>query len=169
MITERIIITFNPDGTFRGASATDFVGQPVDVSKAELPKLGIDIASLAKVAELEAQVAGLPEKDTQIKSLTEQLATANATIAELTAPPVGIQPIKAWQAKAVLALAGLLDAAAAVIDSLDEPQRTVVQSAWDNNADFSRTSQTVLALAAALQLTDEQLDAMFQQGASLTV
>ena len=168
---ERIVITLNQDGTFRGASVNDFSGlpQPLDVEALAELFPTVDAASLARVAELEVEVAGIEEKDQQIASLTEQAAALQARIDELTAPPTGPQPIKAWQAKAVLALAGLLDGAVAVIDSLDEPQKTVVRSAWDNNADFARDSQTVLALAAALQLTDEQLDGMFAQAAALTV
>lgn len=81
----------------------------------------------------------------------------------------GAATIRAWQAKAVLELSGLLPAAVAAIDALAEPDRTVVKSAWDNNADFSRQSSTVIALAAALNLTEPQLDAMFEQAAALTV
>ena len=77
--------------------------------------------------------------------------------------------IKAWQAKAVLSLSGLLTSAEAAIDALPEPRLTIVSSAWANNADFSRDSQTIASLAVALELTSEQLDAMFLQAADLAI
>lgn len=148
MTTERIIICFHPDGTFRGASATDYGGQPVEISASEIPSLGIDIAALARIAELEAEIAALQ------------------TAPQEQAPP---DAIKAWQAKAVLLLMGLLAASESVIESLEEPQRTIIKSAWDNNADFPRQSPTILSIAAALSLSEEQVNTMFEQAASLSV
>ena len=77
--------------------------------------------------------------------------------------------IRAWQAKAILKMQGMLEAAESVIASLPEPQKTVVESAWLNQADFARDAQTIVALAAALGLTEEQLDEMFAQGAALSI
>ena len=160
---ERILITFNRDGTFRGASNYGWDGMPAPLDVAALAALFPDLnaAAVARVGELEAAANESAAKDAQIAQL-------EARIAELTAPQ-NVVTIRAWQAKAVLALSGLLEAAEQVIAALDEPQRTVVQSAWANNADFSRQSPTILSLAAALQITEEQLDAMFEQGAALTV
>lgn len=89
----------------------------------------------------------------------EELAARNA-------PP---SSLRAWQAKAVLSMANLLEPAEQVIAGLPEPQKTVVTSAWQNNSDFDRESQTIITLAAALGLTSEQLDDMFRQGAALTI
>ena len=77
--------------------------------------------------------------------------------------------IKAWQAKAVLKMNGLFEAAEAAIAALPEPQKTVVESAWINQADFARTSETVTSLATALGITAEQMDAMFIQAEELVV
>lgn len=56
---ERIVITFHPDGTFRGASLTDFEGLPVPVDQSRLGELvpGINQAAIARVAELESELA----------------------------------------------------------------------------------------------------------------
>ena len=56
---ERIIITFQGDGTFRGASLTDFEGLPVPVDESRLGELvpGINQAAIARVAELEDELA----------------------------------------------------------------------------------------------------------------
>ncbi len=89
------------------------------------------------------------------------------------APPVSgarvPQSIANWRAKAALELAGLTIAVETAMQALDEPARTVALSAWSNGADLARRGATVLALAAALELTEEQVDALFVTGASLTV
>lgn len=56
---ERIVITFHGDGTFRGASITDFEGLPVPVDQSRLGELvpGINQAAIARVAELESELA----------------------------------------------------------------------------------------------------------------
>ena len=136
---------FDDDGT-TVLSARALPAVPLDFPLSESILGAVNAAALARIAELEAE-----------------LEAAKAT------PEPDATSIRAWQAKAVLQLSGLLDAAEATIDALEEPQRTVVKSAWANNADFSRTAQTIVALAAALGLTEEQLDAMFAQAAALTV
>jgi len=81
---ERIVITFNVDGTFRGASAQDFNGLPMPVDQAELATQLPDLNSafLARVAWLEAQLATAPTseqlaaKEAEIASLHEQLEAA---------------------------------------------------------------------------------------------
>ena len=133
------------EGETVSAKITPAKALPVPLAESLLGEVNAGL--LTRVAELEAQLLE----------------------AQAGAPAQPTTTIRAWQAKAVLALSGLLEAAEAVIDALDEPQRTVVQSAWANNADFSRQSATILNLAAALGITEEQLDAMFLQGAALTV
>jgi hypothetical protein len=108
----------------------------------------VNAAALARIAELEAEIAALQSSATE---------------------PAPTDSIKAWQAKAVLSLMGLLTAAETAIESLDEPQRTIIKSAWDNNADFPRQSPTILSLAVALSLSEEQVNDMFEQAASLSV
>ena len=163
MTTERIIICFHPDGTFRGASATDYGGQPVEISALELPNLGIDIAALARVSELETIVSSIPEKDQHLAELTEQLETANARITELTAPPVvpslisnlhaaftSTLPLKAQVAFAgpyaivrTLILADQMQLAASYIASVPVP------------AEFELAKQSIIDLIAGATLPPE--------------
>ena len=84
--------------------------------------------------------------------------------------------IKAWQAKAVLAATPhpdggtMLAAAEAAIAAMPEGmEKIAIQSAWANNADFSRTAPTIVALAATLGINDARLNAMFIAAAALTV
>lgn len=119
---------------------------PTELSESLLGSINAGL--LARIAELESELAAAKEQP---------------------APTTDPTTIRSWQAKAVLAISGLLEAAEATIAALPEPDRTIVTSAWDNNANFSRQSPTILALAADLKLTEEQLDAMFQQAAALTI
>jgi hypothetical protein len=84
--------------------------------------------------------------------------------------------ITAWQAKAALALtphaqAGTMFVAAeAAIQAMAEgTEKIVVQSAWNNNADFKRTSPTILAFGKALGMTNVDLNNLFRLAGSLTV
>lgn len=99
---------------------------------------------------------------------------------ELVAPSVP-ESITAWQAQAALKLTPysgggtLYDAAAAAIAGMEEStpeeamQKVVVQTAWDNNANFSRNSATILSFASTLGLTDSDLDQLFITGSRLSV
>lgn len=63
-----------------------------------------------------------------------------------------------FQAKAALHLAGLLPAVEAAIAQADP----VTQLAWAEAVEYRRNSPTILALAGALELTDEQVDDLFR-------
>ena len=90
-------------------------------------------------------------------------------------PPVP-SSITAWQAKAALSMtphpqAGtMLVAAEATIAAMpDGSEKIVVQSAWANNANFERTSPTILSFGSALGMTSDDLVNLFRLGGSLTV
>lgn len=87
----------------------------------------------------------------------------------LSLPPRVPREIAAWRAKAVLEIAGLLPQVEALITAMPEPAGTVVRRAWHDNAPLERQGQTVLSLSSSLNLSDEQLDAMFIQAASLQI
>jgi len=74
---ERIIITFTQDGTFRGASVTDFAGKPEPLDDAALNALfpAVNASSLARVTTLEEELAALT---TAKDSATTELETATA-------------------------------------------------------------------------------------------
>ena len=63
-----------------------------------------------------------------------------------------------FQAKAALHLAGLLPAVEAAIAQADP----LTQMAWAEAVEYSRHSPAILALAGALELTDEQVDDLFR-------
>lgn len=84
-------------------------------------------------------------------------------------PPHIPREIQNWRAKAVLAGMGLLDTINAAIEAMPEPDRTVARLAWHGDAKLARRGKTVLGMAAALGLTDTQVDAMFTAAAALEV
>lgn len=69
-----------------------------------------------------------------------------------------------FQAKAALHSAGLLPAVEAAIAQADP----VTQLAWAEAVEYRRNSPTILALAAALELSDEQVDDLFRTAMQIT-
>jgi len=124
---ERIIITFTQDGTFRGASVTDFAGQPKPLDDAALNALfpAVNASSLARVTTLEEELAALT---TAKESATTELETATARGDSLESQLTETQTQLATaqgEASSVPSLQSQLDAANARIAELeavpDEP------------------------------------------------
>lgn len=79
--------------------------------------------------------------------------------------PVIPQVVSRFQARAALHLADLLDP---VESLMSDPQTdTLARLAWTDAQEFRRDSPTLVAMAAALSLTDEQLDQLFITAAGL--
>lgn len=95
------------------------------------------------------------------------LAEHEAMLAEWVAgyvppppPPVPVpQKVTAFQAKAALLHANLLDAVEAMMAHADTPR--IVKLAWLETLHFERTSPTVAAMAAALKLSAADVDQLF--------
>lgn len=77
------------------------------------------------------------------------------------------QSITMRQARLCLHRHGLLDAVQPAIDSLPEPDRTAAQIEWDYSSAVERERGFVLMIAQALGISDEQLDALFIEAATL--
>lgn len=86
-----------------------------------------------------------------------------------TLPPVVPKEIANWRARAVLELAGLLPAVEAALAAMPGDEGVVVRHAWDAGAPLVRAGATVTAMAGTLNLTSEQVDAMFIQAAALEI
>lgn len=81
-------------------------------------------------------------------------------------PPEPVpQSVTRFQARAALHLAGLLPQVEALMSdpATDPPARI----AWQDAQEFRRQSPTVLAMAQALGLSEQQLDQLFTTAASL--
>jgi hypothetical protein len=82
-------------------------------------------------------------------------------------PVVVPQSITPRQARLALLGAGLLETVQAAFAEIPEPQRTAAQIEWDYALTIERGSPLVAQMAAALGMTDEQVDALFVAGAQL--
>ncbi|MCX8016370.1 MAG: hypothetical protein N2690_00505 [Rhodocyclaceae bacterium] len=72
------------------------------------------------------------------------------------------------QARLALLAAGLLDDVEAAIAAIpDETQRRAVQIEWEYAQEVRRDSSLVQQLAARLELSDAQIDALFEQASRL--
>jgi hypothetical protein len=69
------------------------------------------------------------------------------------------QVVSRFQARAALYQAGLFDQIETLMQNSETPM--LARLAWQDAQEFKRQSPTVLAMASALGLNDEQLDSLF--------
>ena len=82
------------------------------------------------------------------------------------APPPSVpQVVSRFQARAALHLAGLLESVEALM--ADPATPALAKLAWQDAQEFKRTSPTVLTMADALGLTEEQIDSLFTTAAGI--
>jgi hypothetical protein len=110
---ERIIITFNKDGSFRGSSVQDFDGSPKPLDEARLKAIApsINEAALAEIVRLEAEHAEAEtdlaaqvetlttERDgllSQVEALAAQVEALTKAQEVIDLPPVEPQPIPTY-------------------------------------------------------------------------
>lgn len=75
------------------------------------------------------------------------------------------QAVTRFQARAALLQAGLLDQVNTMMADPGTP--AIAKLAWQDAQEFRRNSPTVLAMAAALGLSDVQLDQLFTTAAGI--
>lgn len=85
-------------------------------------------------------------------------------------PPVVVSPVvpesvSRFQARMALRNAGLFEAAEAAMADQETP--IIAVEAWQTAQEFRRASPTVAAMAAALELTAQQLDELFIAAAAI--
>ena len=83
-------------------------------------------------------------------------------------PPSSIpQVVTMRQARLALLQQGLLASIQPAIDALDEPHRSAANIEWEYSQTVERTRPFVLTLGEELELTDDDLDALFTLAATL--
>lgn len=92
-----------------------------------------------------------------------------AEVAEHLSPPPAAVPrsITMRQARLLLHSRNMLTLVQEAIDSLDEPPRIAAQIEWDYSSTMERNKPFVAMIAGHIGLTDEDLDAMFIEAATL--
>lgn len=94
----------------------------------------------------------------------ETVQIGGAAVVQLMrpAPAEPIVPVVTRrQALRALFEAGLLASVEAAINALSEPARTAARIDWDNATEFRRDFPLLAQLAAAIGLSDAQVDALF--------
>jgi hypothetical protein len=93
---------------------------------------------------------------------------AEGNVPEPYVPPLPAVPqsVTRFQALAVLAAGGYLPTIRTYIATLD--QNNVQRLAWENAADWERSSPTLNALATMLNLTSTEVDALFVAAAKVS-
>lgn len=79
--------------------------------------------------------------------------------------PTVPQFVSRFQARAALHLAGLLDDVEALMTAPDTP--ALAKLAWTDAQEFERQSPTIAALAGAVGLTEQDIDALFITAAGI--
>lgn len=77
------------------------------------------------------------------------------------------QSVTRRQARLALLQAGLLDLVETAIESMDEPARSAARIEWEDATEIRRDHALIAALAAEVELTDEQIDNLFKAAAAL--
>jgi len=105
-------------------------------------------------------VAVFDENGISRMSMLASVLPEGTVIDDYIAPPPPIpSTVTRFQALAVLAAGGYLNTVRAYINTLD--QNNVQRLAWENAADWERSSPTLNALAQMLGLSDAQVDELF--------
>lgn len=91
----------------------------------------------------------------------QELGFAAANSIRTDSVPVSVSR---FQARAALHVAGLLDAVEAAVAAAPDP---LVQIAWADAQSFERSSPTIATLAAAIGLSDTQVDDLFIAAAKI--
>lgn len=104
-----------------------------------------------------------------LSGLASALVPEGVTPEPYVEPPAPIPAVVSRaQARKALAIQGLLTLVQPAIDSISDPlQRTLVQIDWDDAQVYERNNPTLMLLAAALGLTEQQLDTLFLEASQL--
>jgi len=105
----------------------------------------------------------------EINCQTGEQRVVDLTPEEIAALPLVTphvpQCVSRFQARAALHLAGLLDDIEALMAAPETP--ALAKLAWADAQEFKRNSPTVQAMAAAIGLTEAQLDELFTTAAGI--
>ena len=104
--------------------------------------------------------------NTDYQQFLAWLAEGNVPEPYVPPPPPIPSTVTRFQALAVLAAGGYLDAVRTYIATLD--QNNVQRLAWENATDWERTSPTLNALATMLNLTSAEVDDLFVAAAQVS-
>ena len=74
-----------------------------------------------------------------------------------------------WRIRTILKLMNLETTIESALDQLDEPTQTAAKNVWNYGTTIERYSQTVLFIQEVTQMTDDQVDEIFQQAEAIQI
>ena len=77
--------------------------------------------------------------------------------------------VQLWRLRTILKLMNLIATIESALDQLDEPTQTAAKNVWNYGTTVERYSQTVLFIQSVTQMTDDQVDLIFQQAEAIVI
>jgi hypothetical protein len=74
-----------------------------------------------------------------------------------------------WRLRTILNLMNLIATIESALDQLEEPNKTAAKNVWNYGTTVERYSQTVLFIQSVTQMTDDQVDEIFQQAEAIQI
>ena len=77
--------------------------------------------------------------------------------------------VQLWRIRTILKLMNLETTIESALDQLEEPTQTAAKNVWNYGTTVERYSQTVLFIQSVTQMTDNQVDEIFQQAEAIVI
>jgi hypothetical protein len=77
--------------------------------------------------------------------------------------------VQLWRLRTILKLMNLIATIESALDQLQEPNQTAAKNVWNYGTTIERYSQTVLFIQGVTQMTDDQVDEIFQQAEAIQI
>jgi hypothetical protein len=74
-----------------------------------------------------------------------------------------------WRLRTILNLMNLTTTIESALDQLPEPTKTAAKNVWNYGTTVERNSQTVLFIQSVTQMTDDEVDEIFQQAEAIQI
>ena len=77
--------------------------------------------------------------------------------------------VQLWRLRTILKLNNLETTIESALNQLEEPTQTAAKNVWNYGTTVERYSQTVLFIQSVTQMTDNQVDEIFQQAEAIVI
>jgi hypothetical protein len=77
--------------------------------------------------------------------------------------------VQLWRIRTILKLMNLETTIESALNQLEEPTQTAAKNVWNYGTTVERYSQTVLFIQSVTQMTDNQVDEIFQQAEAIVI
>jgi hypothetical protein len=74
-----------------------------------------------------------------------------------------------WRLRTILNLMNLTTTIESALNQLPEPNQTAAKNVWNYGTTVERNSQTVLFIQSVTQMTDDEVDEIFQQAEAIQI